>query len=326
MTINDNNSIQEILDAIFGTDLNCSIYNKIKSQKLLLENRTKQSRILTDGYSQLVVLKEFGSFSPLISNGKGGGYFLILDGKGIVIDPGHNYLSNFQNEGYFIGDIDTIIVTHAHDDHTADLEPLVTLMYQRYKNKFWPKGKKVNVYMNKSSYQKYEWLTKTKRPYLNIQYNLIPNKKIVLNGTKIIPVKSKHQESEFKNLENDAVGLIFKTPNCIIVFSSDTGWDENFINLYKEAIGCQLLVLHIGSILEKEKNYFTENMDPNYLYDNHLGIIGVCKFINYLHPRCTIISEFGEEMSNFTDAIVSIIKKNLNIECFAGNLGFKYIV
>jgi glyoxylase-like metal-dependent hydrolase (beta-lactamase superfamily II) len=48
----------------------------------------------------------------------GGGYYLRHDGYGIVIDPGYNFLQNFYEAGGRIFDIDAIVLTHAHNDHT----------------------------------------------------------------------------------------------------------------------------------------------------------------------------------------------------------------
>ncbi len=61
---------------------------------------------------------------------KGGGCFLSWEGKGIVIDPGYDFIENMYSEELAIGDIDAIIVTHAHNDHYIDLVSILTLSYQ----------------------------------------------------------------------------------------------------------------------------------------------------------------------------------------------------
>jgi len=52
------------------------------------------------------------------------------DVENIVIDPGYNFLQNFRSEGFHVEDIDTIIVTHSHLDHCAELLPIMDLIYQ----------------------------------------------------------------------------------------------------------------------------------------------------------------------------------------------------
>ncbi len=79
-------------------------------------NRTNQKN---DQYIQ--ILRRYSSFSVLLDSTRryaiGGGYFISHGGFGLVLDPGHNFIQSFLGANHSIRDIDTIIVTHAHDDH-----------------------------------------------------------------------------------------------------------------------------------------------------------------------------------------------------------------
>lgn len=80
------------------------------------------------------VLRRWNSFTPRIPSSEkiiGGGYFLQWNGKGIVIDPGFNYLENMKKKRINPGDVNAIIVTHSHPDHTADLEPILMMKAKR---------------------------------------------------------------------------------------------------------------------------------------------------------------------------------------------------
>jgi len=83
-------------------------------------------------------LRKWNSYTPILSmsgaDSVGGGFYINVKGKGIVIDPGLNFVENFKNAGYTFGDIDTIFVSHAHNDHTADLESILTLLYKYNSN------------------------------------------------------------------------------------------------------------------------------------------------------------------------------------------------
>ena len=65
------------------------------------------------------------SINPLLI---GGGYFLWCKGKGVAIDPGHNFVySLYRYHGIGINNIHVVIITHDHMDHHADLETILTL-------------------------------------------------------------------------------------------------------------------------------------------------------------------------------------------------------
>ena len=95
----------------------------------------------------LLVLRDWNSFSPLLrrelrdQDGPGpderfgGGYFLAWKGHGIAIDPGVDFVTQLYRKGLSIADVDTVIVTHCHLDHTRDLESLVDLNYRHNRAK-----------------------------------------------------------------------------------------------------------------------------------------------------------------------------------------------
>lgn len=90
------------------------------------------------GFFTLEVLKRWASFTPILSGdtrvGKdtriGGGFFIKYKGKGIVIDPGFNFLENFIDEGYKFKEIDYVMISHAHNDHTADLDSILVMLHK----------------------------------------------------------------------------------------------------------------------------------------------------------------------------------------------------
>lgn len=83
--------------------------------------------------NKLVVLRRWQSINPKIPRPgehklRGGGYFLLWQGKGIVIDPGYNFIQNFYDEGFSLADIDAVVITHSHPDHDDDFSTLITLI------------------------------------------------------------------------------------------------------------------------------------------------------------------------------------------------------
>lgn len=102
--------------------------------------RLGESRVESPDF-ELISLRRWNSFSPNLgsraASSVGGGYLLRLwQGNryvGIAVDPGYNYLENLFNEGFTIADIDIVVVTHAHPDHTENLTNLFTLLFERNK-------------------------------------------------------------------------------------------------------------------------------------------------------------------------------------------------
>jgi len=87
-----------------------------------------------ENYFTFTVLRKWNSFTPIVGRGfrssKGGGYFIKTGDKGIVIDPGFNFIENFMTNGYTFSEIDAVFITHAHNDHTADLDSLLTMLHK----------------------------------------------------------------------------------------------------------------------------------------------------------------------------------------------------
>jgi ribonuclease BN (tRNA processing enzyme) len=120
--------------------------------------------------NKLVILRRWQSFTPKIPsrslpyNSRGGGYFLLWQGKGIVIDPGYDFIQNFYDEGFSLDDIDAVIISHSHPDHDDDLSTLTTLIrewneYFEYRGHNEESKKKIDLFLNESTYLKFSaWL------------------------------------------------------------------------------------------------------------------------------------------------------------------------
>ena len=84
-----------------------------------------------------VLLKDWSGSSPYVAAIDpeaferqpilGGGYFLKWNGRGTVIDPGIGFVTNFLSESFHSCEVQHVLTTHMHIDHTADLMALQNL-------------------------------------------------------------------------------------------------------------------------------------------------------------------------------------------------------
>jgi len=111
---------------------------------ILVENREKVPRYATrkgTGYRDiLAVLKGWSSFIPVEFYAdpekfthqqlQGGGYFLKARDHGLVIDPGVDFLVYFTREGFHINEVNHVIVSRNHMEHSANLTGIADLYHQ----------------------------------------------------------------------------------------------------------------------------------------------------------------------------------------------------
>lgn len=312
-----------------------------------------------DHMVEVIVLRRWNSFSPGLfreSTGSlGGGYLLRIKKnscvENIVIDPGYNFLQNFRMEGFYINDIDTIIVTHSHLDHCAELLPVMDLIYQfnkRYKDT--PYGelprKRVNLCLSRGAYRKFfsyiddpDWkkqlkdviilenLAKMKwEPFKGLKISAIPTPHMDLGGAKAIGLRIEIDGGQEKNL-------------CL-GFTGDTPWYPKIIEHFK---GCDLLCVHLGSIryqeigftdkrYEEDTKREIENEDKKnkelqkiYLKSNHLLFFGTENVINHCTKKgensLIIVGEFGEELKyGLRRYLCTELSKETKVKCLPGDI------
>ncbi len=97
--------------------------------------------------------EDFASITP--SKSHGGGY-LLSDGKTIIaVDPGFGFVDMlYRFNKISVMDIDAVIITHDHPDHSADFQSILALRYIYRKNC----NNKLTVWLNQSSYRVYREL------------------------------------------------------------------------------------------------------------------------------------------------------------------------
>lgn len=286
----------------------------------------------------LTVLRRWQSFTPALSSGsevgeKGGGYFVYKTNEkgeikeGLVVDPGFNFLENFFDEGFSIRDINAILLTHSHRDHSSDLMSIITLVHEmnkRGKRVFktqWEDTKLV-LFMTEGCYYKYEKQIghesiKSFRDIIKVKCRDPEyGKNDYLKEFTLHVTKALHDDQT----DHDSVGYIImdKMSRPLIGFTGDTQWYPNIDKEYQiDNRGCPVLCMNIGGVVDifKEGDTMISNlakhnnnndhrkfMEKILVTENHLYLPGfylLAKEIVTQTPReqkLFILSELCEEM------------------------------
>lgn len=128
------NDMKESFDVNFlrrekiGIEKFNEIKNKCSDSPIL--SKFIEDSIKNGSTTFLHILRRWNSYTPIINNSRGGGYYLKVNDIGIIIDPGFNFIKSFKEAKHKFSDIDIILLTHSHDDHTSDLESILNMQYR----------------------------------------------------------------------------------------------------------------------------------------------------------------------------------------------------
>ncbi|HIY00395.1 MAG TPA: MBL fold metallo-hydrolase [Candidatus Blautia faecipullorum] len=279
----------------------------------------RKDNLIDSEISYIKVLKEWSSSTPLMYQGVeqnenvGGGFFIRWKNKGIVIDPGLNFVQNLHKANLSVLDIDIVIVTHNHIDHNSDLKVILDIKYQcesalQYSNiklNTWEKdqvSRSIRFYVDHSTYEEH-------------RKNFEENKCDVTQFDTIISQKEKQHIKYSDSIEiqyfktihiNQGVsyGIVLDLKNgdtCKkIGFTSDTKY---FPELPVHMSEVDYLIANLSEI---EK---ADLCKKGYKY-NHLGYHGCCDLIchNEIYPTYFILSEFWGGKGDIRQEIAQYLK------------------
>lgn len=324
-----------IFAELYEENLKNDVFNEIKRKEYsttkFLEPGNKTG---SEPSNHFIFLRKWNSITPMIPTNEdlrtGGGYFLYWNGVGTIIDPGYDFVRNLiRTEEYEFKRIRNVVITHAHDDHSADLEPLFSLL-SKEKKKFGS-NHRLNLYLNLGTQVKFSNLLSREEKFIEKivtmnegdEYTLSENEDVVVK-----PISVKHGDLM---TENSTKGLIFELfknnkkdpPLYKLGITSDT---ECFDGLYDKFRGLDVLVVHMGSMAEEEftTDCFFEYTNKD-IIGQHLGIKGVVNVVTRTKPKLSIISEFGEELNSVRTSIANQIDQFIKERILPADLGLKLI-
>ena len=325
--------------------------NKTLMYKYILDNHFSNKFL----ENKLIVLKGWRSATPIINSYfrsdycNGGGFYININGTGIVIDPGCNFIKNMHEQGIRIFDIQYVIVTHNHIDHNASVMELQNLNYEY--NNFIAKNSN-NVLNHKKLPKNYPnkimWIV-DKETSISLKSNTdfsVPIKSyagnnIIINEINVPNLETDIDEDKLNHLPskkfvNDTAVAnyeIEKTNGAIELTFFRTYHMKNSYGLcIKSEINQELISIGFTSdtgyfsklpihlcdcniIIENISELIKEDLNANEIHNkaNHLKLNGCIKTISKMKtpPKLAIISEFWGGKDDIRLFIIKRIKESI---------------
>jgi len=227
---------------------------------------------------------------------KSGGIWLTLDNTNILIDPGPGSLNRCLSSKPKLNplDLDGIILTHRHLDHSNDINIMIEAMTN---GGFKKKG---IIYAPEDALSGDPVILKYIRTYVEKIEILKENGSYKIGKISFsTPIKHIHDVETY--------GLNINGKNCSISIITDTKYFNGIESHYNGDI------FIINSVLIEGKDYI-----------NHLSINDVENIISIKKPKLTILTHFGMSVIKAKPwEITEKLSKKLGINIIAANDGME---
>jgi tetratricopeptide (TPR) repeat protein/ribonuclease BN (tRNA processing enzyme) len=261
------------------------------------------------GWSSAVTLLEGRSNSQW----QGGGYFFKWKAKGVVLDPGFDFIDNFHEAGYNMREVDAVLVSHNHSDHNYDLGSLDDLRYELHRRwKTLPEDKQKEFDVSRCLFVVDEDTADSFRDDCAAHRGTAMKftasdreRKRWIKQENELPFTVEHFKAKHGNDVPRAVGMrvIIHDENKTDFVIGYTGDTEYFDTLASHLQNCDILLAHISMPNEEElldpdefekKRLAGElgKLTSDGYKRNHLGYRGLIKLVQETQPKMVLVGEF----------------------------------
>jgi len=241
---------------------------------------------------------------------QGGGYFVWIGGRGIVIDPGKNFVVRFAEAGRRLADIEAVVVTNVAWEYGADLEPLLDALSHYNKAGLGP-AKKVEALVNGQVYKKnYSWFSALSEEVVKLTV-LYPGHAYRV-GEVAIDVKPADAAG---GRADDALGVTFATGRTNFAYVAPvTGRDLEALTAQYRAARGHVLLTDVGDVYVDESGSSESERPAGYR-----GVEAVGRLLSEIRPSIALLSK----MSNVADpvALSEAVSRATNVRCLPVDVG-----
>jgi tetratricopeptide (TPR) repeat protein len=261
----------------------------------------------------LAILRGWGSAVGLLpmKGGvpcRGGGYLLKWRGKGLLIDPGFDCLTNLHEADFHCQEIHAVVVSHNHPDHNNDLRSFDDIRYEMYKRANDDHAREIWTYKllwdkDTASQRKFDPEEALHRQEIKMEsspQNMAPKQFC----SDSLPYRIHWFKANHATDVQGAVGLRVDCLNAdgttalTVGFTCDTEYYDKLLD-DKHLGKCDILIAHISMPDEEEYT------DPKHVKKGHLGYRGVEKLIKGAQPKLTLVGEFWAGITDLRIDLVS---------------------
>ncbi len=226
-----------------------------------------RARKKAEGPSELLFLGTAGArivvFNQILASG---GMVLSSAGTSILIDPGPGSLVQCKKRKVNPRQLDAILLSHKHLDHSADINVMIEAMTN---GGFHPKGK---VFAPFDALEGDDPVVmRYLRSYVDEIVVLEPAKTFFVGGIRFETSPFYHTHGEVQTL-----GMKFSLPDCTFAYIPDGRYSDEFADFYR----ADVVVMN------------TVRLEPTPQLD-HLSVEDAAKFAQSARPKTLILSHFG---------------------------------
>ena len=281
--------------------------------------------------NNLIMLKGMSSASPYMYNNfyhthryTGGGFYVNWNGIGIVVDPGYGFVDNMNKNQIGIQDVDIVILTHYHIDHTNDMRIIDDMNYQ-----IQERGKKhiLYWYMDHTTHSMlYNGFDENINKDTVVEKDMFGDRIAIRENILLAPFKTIHvkdykkSDSTHSTYKDDTFGFVLELTDeygdkVKIGYTSDTTYYEELVNSLE---GCDIIIANISGIYMEDYLLIKQK-------ENHLGYRGCYKLFKNIKslPKIIIISEFWNGISDIRFDICKTMSGEIgdSVKLFPGDIG-----
>lgn len=288
----------------------------------------KNIRLRRDIDDKFICLKGFSSSTPVINSATfgreclGGGFYFRYNGHGIAVDPGIGFTSLMHRNNIFIDDIDSVIVTHLHLDHSCDVGVLSALKHDYNRNKGRERSffenffecsmaepHRITWYMDEETMKSTQSILKD-----DIVHPLSEccdgNSIMLSEGIRLSAIKTRHVKGSDKTY---GIRLGFGTDMAMHEwgYTSDTCFFEELGQFFRNV---SVLIFNISDI-------YRSDVEGRKSKHSHLGFDGSIHLLKAAAPRSALASEFCCTNGDYRHEIVKALREFSNMCVFPSDPG-----